>query len=346
MPRGQKSKLRARAKCRQAREQHQNVMGVPAMAGVEEPACSPSSTCVKKAPKSSATSGATSSPQEPPRAPRTNTAAVPVSHARSNNRARGRPRSSQVQSVFEYHTKGPLDKVVVLLVQYLLRKYQMREPVSKADILKNVIGLPKSYFHEILMKASEYMELIFGLDIKKLDLNRHIYILINKLEIGYDENPGDNGGIPITGLLMTILGVIFTRGNCATEEQIWQLLNLMGIYAGKKHFLFGEPQKLITIDLVKAKYLEYQQVPDSIPPCYQFLWGPRAHAKINKMKVLEFLAKAHNTVPTAFTFWYQEALKDEEERAQARVMARARIKVMADARLRGCTSSPPETSRI
>ncbi|XP_040859127.1 melanoma-associated antigen B10-like [Ochotona curzoniae] len=345
MPRGQKSKLRARAKRRQAQEQLQNVMGVPAMAGVEEPACSPSSTCVSEAPKSSATSEATSSPQEPPRAPRTNTA-VPVSYARSNNRARGRPRSSRVQSAFEYHTKGPVDKAVILLVQYLLRKYQMREPVSKADILKKVTGLPNSYFHEILMKASEYMELIFGLDIKKLDLNRHIYILINKLEIGYDENLDDNGRIPITGLLMTILAVIFTRGNCATEEQIWQLLNLMGLYAGKKHFLFGEPQKLITIDLVKAKYLEYQQVPNSIPPCYQFLWGPRAHAETSKMKVLEFLAKAHNTVPTAFTFWYQEALKDEEERALARVMARARIKAMADARLRVCTSSLPKTSRI
>ncbi|XP_076963630.1 melanoma-associated antigen B10-like [Callospermophilus lateralis] len=70
--------------------------------------------------------------------------------------------------------------------------------------------------------------------------------------------------------------------------------------------------KLITQDLVQERYLEYQQVPSSDPPKYQFLWGPWTHAKTSKMRILEFLAKIHDVVPSAFPSWYEEALRDEE----------------------------------
>uniref|UniRef100_A0A8C9CGB1 MAGE domain-containing protein n=1 Tax=Phocoena sinus TaxID=42100 RepID=A0A8C9CGB1_PHOSS len=99
---------------------------------------------------------------------------------------------------------------------------------------------------------------------------------------------------------MAVLGVILTKGNCATEEQVWQILNVMGLYEGRKHFIFGEPRKLITKDLVQERYLEYRQVPNSDPLCYEFLWGPRAHTETGKMKVLEFVAKIHDMVPSRF----------------------------------------------
>ena len=38
-------------------------------------------------------------------------------------------------------------------------------------------------------------------------------------------------------------------------------------------------------------YLEYLQVPDSDPACYEFLWGPRAYVETSKFKVLEYLDK-------------------------------------------------------
>jgi hypothetical protein len=124
---------------------------------------------------------------------------------------------------------------------------------------------------------------------------------------------------------MNLLGVIFMKGNCATEEDIWDFLGKMNIYAGKRHFLFGEPKKLITQDLVQLKYLEYRQVPGSDPACYELLWGLRAHAEASKMRVLEFLARINHLDSSAFHFGYEEALKDEEERAQAS----------------GCPSVPP-----
>nr|XP_012609246.2 melanoma-associated antigen B10-like [Microcebus murinus] len=245
----------------------------------------------------------------------------------------------RAQPATDYEQTNRIDKTVFTLVCYLLYKYQLKEQITKVDMLKNIIQMHKSHFHEVLKKAAEYLEMVFGLDIKEVDPNRHIYVLINKLDLSYDAMMSDDRGIPKTGLLMTVLGVIFTKGNCATEGEVWQILNVMGLYEGRMHIIFGDLRKLLTKDLVEQKYLEYRQVANSDPPCYEFLWGPRAYAETSKMKVLEFLAKVHDTIPSAFPTWYEEALRDEEERAQARVAARARISAMASARSRATSHS-------
>ena len=82
--------------------------------------------------------------------------------------------------------------------------------------------------------------------------------------------------------------------------------------------IFGESRKLITKDLVQKGYLNYRQVPKSDPPGYEFLWGLRAYAETNKMKVLEVLAKIQDTVPSSFPDLYDEALRHQVERAGLR----------------------------
>nr|XP_030701120.1 melanoma-associated antigen B10-like [Globicephala melas] len=263
---------------------------------------------------------------------------------------RGSPHALGTQPVPEAATACSSDLIAVVdgrpvtrsgewKIQRILYKYQMKEPVTKADMLRNVIQMYKNHFYKILRKASEHLELVFGLDVKEVDPNRNIYVLVNKLELSYDAKPSDDREVPKTGVLMTVLGVIFTKGNCATEEQVWELLNIMGLYAGRNNFISGEPKKLIAKDLVQERYLEYCQVANSDPPCYEFLWGPRARAETSKMKVLEVLAKIHDTVPTAFPSWYEEALRDEGERARARAAARAGTAALASVRSRAIASS-------
>ena len=82
--------------------------------------------------------------------------------------------------------------------------------------------------------------------------------------------------------------------------------------------IFGEPRKLITKDLVQKGYLNYCQVPNSDPPGYEFLWGPGAYAETTKMKVLEVLAKIRDTVLSSFPDLYDEALREQVERAGLR----------------------------
>ncbi|XP_047620120.1 melanoma-associated antigen B4-like [Phacochoerus africanus] len=338
MPRGQKSKLRAREKRRRNRGETQSLNAQATTAGEEETTSS-SSPAPGDAPSSSSVAG---TPHGPQKAPATTSAAAGVTRSRSEVGAKGQveesKNSTQASTSSESSRKDPLTRKVGMLVQFMLFKYKMKDPVKKAEMLKIVNKRYREHFPEIFRRASERMELVFGLELKEVKPNSHSYTLVSNLDLPNDENPGGGWGFPKNGLLMPLLGVIFLNGNRASEEEIWEFLNILGLYDGRKHFIFGEPRKLITEDLVQEKYLEYRQVPDSDPPCYEFLWGPKAHIETSKMKVLEFLAKVNDTVPSAFPPHYEEALRDEEERAQARAAARAGTGAMASARSRATSS--------
>ncbi|ELR59481.1 hypothetical protein M91_08008, partial [Bos mutus] len=94
-------------------------------------------------------------------------------------------------------------------------------------MLREVIQMYRNHYLEILQRAAEHMEMIFGLDLKEVDPYRHIYILVNKMEVSCDARLLNRIEIPKTGLLMAVLGVIFMHGNCVSEERVWQTLNVM-----------------------------------------------------------------------------------------------------------------------
>ena len=54
-----------------------------------------------------------------------------------------------------------------------------------------------------------------------------------------------------------LLGIIFMKGNHATKEEVWKFLSVLGVYTGRRHWISGEPRRLITKDLVQKKYLKY-----------------------------------------------------------------------------------------
>uniref|UniRef100_A0A4X1VC72 MAGE domain-containing protein n=1 Tax=Sus scrofa TaxID=9823 RepID=A0A4X1VC72_PIG len=224
------------------------------------------------------------------------------------------PGTSQAAPDTENVLIDDLDDKVVMLMIFLLLKYQMQEPITEEEMLK-IVDNCQAHFPEILMRTSEHMEIIFGLDLKEVDPANHRYDLLIKLGLTYDGMLHGEVGMPKTGILLLILGVIFMKGNCATEDEVWEVLSVIGVYSGRKHLILGEPRKLITEDFVKEKYLEYRQVANTDPAQFEFLWGPRAHAETTKMKVLEFLAKVHGIDPSSFPSQYEEALQDEEERA-------------------------------
>ncbi|XP_015343659.1 melanoma-associated antigen B18-like [Marmota marmota marmota] len=339
MPRGQKSKLGAQAKRRKARKARSENQGLGSTQATEtqgEESTPSSYTFFDNRPQNISDAGISGTPVLPQGTPSTtNITKADDSNMDSDEDVQSQDEgSSDSCQVSEGWRKDPLNKKVVLRVQFLIDKYQKKELITKADMLKYVIKKYKYHFNEILRRASEHMELAFGVDLKEVDPIRHYYALVSKLDYTLDGTMGDEENMPKMGLLMIVLGVIFMKGNCASEEEIWKVLNMMGVYADRKHFIYGEPRKVITEDLVQLKYLESQQVPNSDPPCYEFMWGPRAHAETSKMKILEFLARIHDTTPNAFPSWCEEALKDEEERAQARVAARARNTAMANSHSR------------
>ncbi|XP_055293541.1 melanoma-associated antigen B16-like [Moschus berezovskii] len=215
--------------------------------------------------------------------------------------------------------RDPLNEEVALLVNFLLLKYQMKQPVTKAD-MKAAIYKCEVSFPEILQRASECMEMLFGLDLKEVDPINHCYVLFIKLGFTYDGMMHGEAGVPKTGILILILGVIFMKGNCATEDEVWEVLNVTRICSRRKYLFFGELRQLIK-DFLREGYLEFRQVANADHVQSVFLWGPRAHAETTKMKILQFLAKVNGTDPSSFPSQYEEALQDEKQKAQAKISA-------------------------
>nr|XP_010594104.1 melanoma-associated antigen B2-like [Loxodonta africana] len=337
MPRGHKSKLRAREKRRQAQGDTHRVQGAEATAAEEEGSPYSSSSPVGGPLQNSP---AAHTPQGSQRAPSTTTATVGASGRTAPRGAKRqdeeRPSSYSTPYPNERSHRDPLTRRVTMLSQFLLSEYEMQEHVTKGKMVKIINKRYKEHFPEILRRASKCIELVFGLDVKEVDSKGQSYTVVSKLEIAEEEDLSGCRGFPKTGLLIPLLAMIYRNGNRATEEEMWEFLHVFGMYDGKKHFIFGEPRKLITKDLLQGKYLEYRQVPNSDPPRYEFLWGPKAQAEASKTKVLEFLAKVKDTNSSVLQALYKETASGREwagacPHARARASVRESLAVKSDA---------------
>ncbi|XP_050997734.1 melanoma-associated antigen B4-like [Acomys russatus] len=237
--------------------------------------------------------------------------------------------------------RDALTRKASMLVEFLLQRFRKSEEFTYADMLKVVGKKYKKQFPDILRKSSFRIEMVFGMQLKKINPNSRSYAIVSKLGLTTAEILRGRRGLPKMGLLITILGLILTKGDHATEEEIWQLLNVLGVYAGRKHLIFGEPRKLITKDLVEQNYLEIHKMSEDNPPKYYFLWGSRAHAETSKMTVLEVWAKINDTVPSFFSMLYEVALKEQTERTEEGYVALGCTSAVARVhpRCMSCTSS-------
>ncbi|XP_075394512.1 melanoma-associated antigen B5-like [Tenrec ecaudatus] len=205
----------------------------------------------------------------------------------------------------------PIGSRAHLLEHFMMYKFKMKQPITKVDMLKIISPKHKDRFSEILKKAAGNLEVAFAVEVKQVDCSIESYTLVSKLALPNNGRVHPGRGLPKTGLLMVLLGMILLKGHHVTEKMMWEFLNIMRIFPGRKHLIYGEPKKLITKDLVKLKYLEYQQVPNSDPPCYEFLWGPRAHAEASKTKILEFMVKANDVVPSSLPSLHEQDVRKE-----------------------------------
>lgn len=71
--------------------------------------------------------------------------------------------------------------------------------------------------------------------------------------------------MPKTGLLMVILGVIFMNGNCATEEQVWEVESVIINKTSCTLSHLFHKHSLTTLWEYLCWYWECQDKPD--PPC-------------------------------------------------------------------------------
>uniref|UniRef100_A0A2K5DSH9 MAGE domain-containing protein n=1 Tax=Aotus nancymaae TaxID=37293 RepID=A0A2K5DSH9_AOTNA len=235
------------------------------------------------------------------------------------------------------------------LVKYLMIKDYKKIPIKRSDMLKDVIREYDEHFPEIIERATYTLEKKFGIHLKEIDKEEHLYILVCTRDSSA-RLLGKTKDTPRLSLLLVILGVIFMNGNRASEAVLWEALRKMGLRPGVRHPFLGDLRKLITDDFVKQKnpgltegaplsgahswYLEYKKIPNSNPPEYEFLWGLRARHETSKMRVLRFIAQNQNRDPREWKARFLEAVDDAfkkmdvdmaEEHARAQMRAQMNI---------------------
>ncbi|XP_054569761.1 melanoma-associated antigen D2 isoform X2 [Eptesicus fuscus] len=221
-------------------------------------------------------------------------------------RGKARRRAAKLQAAEEPEAPPPRDVALLQgraneLVKYLLAKDQTKIPIKRADMLKDIIKEYTDVYPEIIERAGYSLEKVFGIQLKEIDKNDHLYILLSTLEPTDAGILGTTKDSPKLGLLMVLLSIIFMNGNRSSEAVIWEVLRKLGLRPGIHHSLFGDVKKLITDEFVKQKYLDYARVPNSNPPEYEFFWGLRSYHETSKMKVLKFACKIL-LIPAAFLF--------------------------------------------
>ena len=193
MPRGQKSKHRAREKRHQDPSETQGLHDQATTSGEEETTSS-SPPDSESAPSSSSAAGTSKRPQG---AQGTTSAAAGAirkrsgvsgaAHSRSGVSAKGQVQeaedSSQASAAAESCHTHLLTREAESMVRYMLFKYKMRELIKSSEMLKVIHRSYGKQFPEILSRASECMELEFGLVLKKVRPNSHCYTLVSNLDL-------------------------------------------------------------------------------------------------------------------------------------------------------------------
>ncbi|XP_004643722.1 melanoma-associated antigen 8-like [Octodon degus] len=214
------------------------------------------------------------------------------------------------------HHVVPNDKLDNL-VRFLLCKYKKKEQITVEEMIHTVDQDYRKHFLLIFKKICVCICPGFGIEVREVVPPGHTFVLVPILGLTYDgilDDDDDDEVIPKVDLLIFMLSVIFIKGNRLREEDLKELLRSRQLLNEQKHAVVRDPWKFIREDLVQAEYLVYQQVPNSDPAQYEFLWGPRAHAETTKMKVLEHVAQLQKASPRSYPRLYVEASREEEDK--------------------------------
>ncbi|XP_077185659.1 non-structural maintenance of chromosomes element 3 homolog isoform X2 [Paroedura picta] len=90
------------------------------------------------------------------------------------------PSSSQLQRNVQRRPPSQMEARVNELVRFLLVKDQKKIPIKRADILKHLKDY-RDVCPELLNRANQTLQQVFGLELVEIDPKSHAFILVNKL---------------------------------------------------------------------------------------------------------------------------------------------------------------------
>ncbi|CAJ1084342.1 necdin-like 2 isoform X1 [Xyrichtys novacula] len=167
------------------------------------------------------------------------------------------PSSTQVQRGLEKLTPAQVDQKTAEVVQFFLVKAQKKIPIRRADIVKHVVKEYKNIYPEIIKRATQTFDKVFGLKLVEIDTKNHLYILVNKLDPVEGDSPISAPANPKMGLLFQILSVVFMKGGVVRENVIWNTLKKLRVDPGEKHEEFGDVKKVVTEEFVRQNFMRW-----------------------------------------------------------------------------------------
>ncbi|KAJ8047838.1 Non-structural maintenance of chromosomes element 3-like [Holothuria leucospilota] len=219
-----------------------------------------------------------------------------------------------------------MERKVGELVQYFLIMEQNKIPIKRGDISRNVLKDYKSIFQEVLMKAKESLSNIFGFEMVEVEhssakTKTKMYFLLNKLDSELREDLVEiSSENPKNALLWIVLAIIFMNESVISETQLWQALQKLGLPQDEKnHPVFGDLKRLITVEFPRQLYLECTRVPSTDPASFEFRWGERATAEVDKEKLLHMVTEIYgnNMTPQSWRTQYREVQLWRQEKGLA-----------------------------
>ncbi|XP_004643728.1 melanoma-associated antigen 4-like [Octodon degus] len=206
------------------------------------------------------------------------------------------------------------------ILRFLLQKYQKKEQITMGELEHMVAHNSPEQFHVNFAEICECMHLGLGIIVREVGSPGHTYELVPALGLTYNGVLDDADQIiPKADLLILILSTIFLMGNRVSEEQLRDILRHRKVLAERSHIAVGDPWKFIREDLVRAEYLVYQQVHNSVPARCEFLLGPRALAETTKMKVLNHVIMLAEKDPGSCPYLYEQAMREHDGNFSASV---------------------------
>lgn len=150
-------------------------------------------------------------------------------------------------------------------------------------------------------KPSEYLQLVFGLEVKEVDPSDYTYILVPPWASPLNETLRDEQRLPKAGPP----GDSPVPDCCGSQLCPWGTSGVHSAWdrsvSRSEHYIYGEPRELLTQVWVQEGYLEYRQVPDSNPASYEFLWGPGPIWRPANLKSWEYLDRSVENIPAPST---------------------------------------------
>ena len=90
-------------------------------------------------------------------------------------------------------------------------------------------------------------------------------------------------------VLYIVLSYIFMKNGTITDQALYDFLEKLNISMDEENEIFGDVKKMIQDTFVKQQYLNRikQTVEGLNEEKYNYVWGARAHAELDKKEVLE-----------------------------------------------------------